>query len=326
MKNLPDLNKEFSNSLNAGISDKLFYFHANHLGSGSLITDNQGLTYQTLAFAPYGESLVNIRNGNYDEPYKFTGYERDQESGLDYAHARYYNSDLGVFPTTDAMWYLSPDKTSYHYCENDPINRIDPDGNQSMFGWSQGLTQQQTEEAIQGWIKGSELAFRSTTPFEDIYGIFSGRDFDGNYYNRWEAGGWVALGIVPELKGLKFLRALKSFKVLNNFKASGKVFSKMDDFYKSVKNLAPGERVAKYKEVGEQVAKNNDWQKNSKLSKKNGRDIYTSTDGSTHYSLDTQHGEFEVLDSRGKHQGSIRFDGTKGNPADISGKHNIKID
>jgi hypothetical protein len=53
-----------------------------------LITDENSQTYQTLAYAPYGESLVNVNNGSYDESYKFTGYERDAESGLDYAHAR----------------------------------------------------------------------------------------------------------------------------------------------------------------------------------------------------------------------------------------------
>jgi hypothetical protein len=55
-----------------------------------LITDENGNTYQTLAFAPWGEEIVNIRNGNdYDELHRFTGYERGQESGLNYAHDRY---------------------------------------------------------------------------------------------------------------------------------------------------------------------------------------------------------------------------------------------
>jgi RHS repeat-associated protein len=106
---------------------KLYYFNANHLGSGSLITDGSGNTYQTLAYAPFGETLVNQFSGDYDEPYKFTGYERDRESGLDYAHARYYSID-GTFKSTDPMWWKYPNITPYNYCGNNPIMRVDRTG------------------------------------------------------------------------------------------------------------------------------------------------------------------------------------------------------
>ena len=104
------------------------YFNANHLGSGSLITDDVGATYQTLAYAPHGELLVNEINGTYDEPYKFTGYERDQESGLDYAHARYREPNKTIFYSTDPMWFKYPHITPYAYCANNPVAYIDPDG------------------------------------------------------------------------------------------------------------------------------------------------------------------------------------------------------
>jgi RHS repeat-associated protein len=121
--------------LERGAQDKLFYFHANHLGSGSLITDNTGKTYQTLAYAPYGESLVNIRHYNsyyYNEPHQFTGYERDEESGMSYAHARYYDDNLR-FISTDAMWWKYPMFSPYNLCANNPINLKDADGNQFPF-------------------------------------------------------------------------------------------------------------------------------------------------------------------------------------------------
>jgi len=105
------------------------YFNANHLGSGSLITDDNGNTYQTLAYAPHGELLVNEINGNYDEPYKFSGFLRDQESGLDYAHARYREPDKTIFYSTDPMWFKYPHITPYNYAGNNPIMVIDLDGN-----------------------------------------------------------------------------------------------------------------------------------------------------------------------------------------------------
>jgi RHS repeat-associated protein len=113
----------------------LYYFNANHLGSGSLITDENGATYQTLAYAPWGESLVNITHsgsGSYDEPYKFTGFIRDSESGLDQAKARYKNLNLD-FISIDPMWYKYPHITSYVYCNNNPLSFVDPNGRDAIL-------------------------------------------------------------------------------------------------------------------------------------------------------------------------------------------------
>ena len=50
-----------------------------------------------------------------------------------------------------------------------------------------------------------------------------------------------------------------------------------------------------------------------------------SSSKGNHYSLDTQHREFEVLDKRGKHQGAVNFNGERTKKPNSSGKHNIKI-
>jgi RHS repeat-associated protein len=71
--------------------------------------------------------------GNYDEPYRFTGYEKDGESGLNYASARYYDNDVSIFISTDPMWSKYPSLSSYAYCGNDPINRVDKDGNEWTY-------------------------------------------------------------------------------------------------------------------------------------------------------------------------------------------------
>ena len=51
----------------------------------------------------------------------------------------------------------------------------------------------------------------------------------------------------------------------------------------------------------------------------------SSSSKGNHYSLDTQHREFEVLDKRGKHQGAVNFNGERTKKPNSSGKHNIKI-
>jgi RHS repeat-associated protein len=101
------------------------------LGGGSIITDETSKTYQTLAYAPYGESLVNIRhfpNESYDERYQFTGYEKDEETGLDYAVNRYYWGKGGIMISVDPHAESYPWISSYAYCSNNPVNRIDPNG------------------------------------------------------------------------------------------------------------------------------------------------------------------------------------------------------
>jgi RHS repeat-associated protein len=83
---------------------------------------------------PYGEPwLPEVSSAN-DK--KFTTYQRDSESGLDYAMNRYSQSTLGRLTSVDAgpnLVHLPRSLNRYVYVMNDPINRIDPDGNQGTL-------------------------------------------------------------------------------------------------------------------------------------------------------------------------------------------------
>jgi RHS repeat-associated protein len=130
ISNLPDLQAEFINALNQGVRDKLYYFHGNHLGSGSLITDKQGQTYQTFAYAPHGESLVQINHYSdwFNNPYRYSGKIKDEESGLHYFEMRYLWGEGGIPLSTDPHWYNYPQYGSYVWCGNNPIMFVDTDG------------------------------------------------------------------------------------------------------------------------------------------------------------------------------------------------------
>ena len=92
------------------------------------------------------------------------------------------------------------------------------------------------------------------------------------------------------------------------------------------KQLPVGERLRTYREMGDVVAEKENWVLDRVLSKKNdGRRIYTDKSSGMHYSLDTEKGHFEVLDKKGKHRGSIDFDGNAVDKKDKSGKHDIII-
>ena len=101
-----------------------------------------------------------------------------------------------------------------------------------------------------------------------------------------------------------------------------------DEFEKSIKNLSSNERVAKVKQKLAEVAKKNGWVKDNKLTKRNNRDVYRDPKDKkgTLYAVDTQHGRFEKLTSRGVHQGEVDIDGTfYAAKVDTSGGHNLIV-
>lgn len=97
------------------------------------------------------------------------------------------------------------------------------------------------------------------------------------------------------------------------------------DFEKNLAFLPPRERVAVVKETAPQIAAANGMVKDSKLTKLNNRDVYRGLDGNF-YALDTQHGRFEVVTSKGKHLGEVDFSMQKiPNTIDKSGGHDLKV-
>ena len=60
--------------------------------------------------------------------YCYNGKEKDYESGFHYYGARYYNSELSVWLSTDPMADKYPSLTPYNYCANNPVKLIDPNG------------------------------------------------------------------------------------------------------------------------------------------------------------------------------------------------------
>ena len=65
-------------------------------------------------------------------PFRYKGYYYDNESGMYYCNARYYNPQWGRFLNSDSIEYLDPESINglnlYAYCNNDPVNKYDPSG------------------------------------------------------------------------------------------------------------------------------------------------------------------------------------------------------
>ncbi len=105
-----------------------YYYHPDHLGSASYITNLDGEVVQHIEYVPFGEVFLEGRNNTWNTPFLFNGKELDEETGLCYYGARYYNPRISLWYGVDPLAEKHPDKTPYHYCSNNPIMRIDPDG------------------------------------------------------------------------------------------------------------------------------------------------------------------------------------------------------
>jgi len=90
---------------------RLRYYHQDHLGSSSIMTDADGALVEETAFYPFGIPRLEHRLRQIEESYKFTQKERDEESGLHYFEARYLSGPLARFASVDPK-YASPDALS----------------------------------------------------------------------------------------------------------------------------------------------------------------------------------------------------------------------
>ena len=107
----------------------VYFYHSDHLGSASWITDNGGLAVQHLQYLPYGERYVDQRASGYHERFTFTGKERDEETGYGYFGARYMDHELmTMWLSVDPMADKYPNISPYNYCAWNPVRLVDPDG------------------------------------------------------------------------------------------------------------------------------------------------------------------------------------------------------
>jgi RHS repeat-associated protein len=124
--------------------DGQFYWtHNDHLNSTRKLTSASGAVVYRGEFDPYGKAALETGSVSLNS-HKYTGYERDWATGLDYANARMYTSQYGRFmqsdPVTQGCGNRNPEILAganqrlpeslnrYGYVRNDPVNLIDPSG------------------------------------------------------------------------------------------------------------------------------------------------------------------------------------------------------
>jgi RHS repeat-associated protein len=106
-----------------------YFFHPDHLGSTSYVTDASGEVSQHIEYMAFGETFVQEHSNTDRTPYLFNGKELDEETGLYYYGARYYQPRTSVWQSVDKQFERMPGWSPYNYSLNNPITYFDPDGN-----------------------------------------------------------------------------------------------------------------------------------------------------------------------------------------------------
>jgi RHS repeat-associated protein len=105
------------------------YYLKDHLGSIRVVLDGGGGVRETRDYYPFGLPMPGrYEKGSPPTQEDFTGYEKDESTGLHYAGARYYASAFGRFTTTDRFADKYPSLSPYHYTKNNPATLVDVNG------------------------------------------------------------------------------------------------------------------------------------------------------------------------------------------------------
>ena len=140
--------KEMVHSMLDDRNHGVYFYHSDHLGSASWITDSIGIPIQHLQYLPYGEPYIDQRAAGttYRERFRFTGKERDEETGYGYFGARYMDHELvTMWLSVDPMADKYPSISPYAYCAWNPVKLVDLDGREIWIKGSNGNKYQYKE-------------------------------------------------------------------------------------------------------------------------------------------------------------------------------------
>ena len=140
---------------------KIKYNFDDHLGSSNILVDDSGTLVNQEEYYPFGETSF----GAYAKKrYRFCGKEKDEESGMYYYGARYYSPWLCRFISVDPLAGKYVFQAAYAYADNNPINKMDYNGE----GTGEGGSPNPKESKPIFDIKVVPKSERNSDNFEDV--------------------------------------------------------------------------------------------------------------------------------------------------------------
>ena len=179
------------------------FYHTNHLGSASVISDQNGVKKEKIEYFPFGayREAVDYDPNFPDVFYTFTGQEDDDDLGLYNFKARLYDPLLGRFISPDGVVPDPEDPQAhnrYSYALNNPLRYNDPSGHAApqyhlvvtalaayMYGSSPDVCRKQAFEAM--WVDFSLSAFKKEYMYTNIHGMAGVDPVSRNWQTTAEA-------------------------------------------------------------------------------------------------------------------------------------------
>ncbi|GGH70092.1 RHS repeat domain-containing protein [Phaeocystidibacter marisrubri] len=158
----PEFVEDFNSTNKTGYSDPVneccffgdrYWYHPDYLGSVAMVTNDEGVVHQFFLTNAWGEELHTYNNANtssFNSEYRFNddgvrsaasiercarSAELDEETGLAYYGARYYDNKISMWLSVDPLAMSEHNRTMspYQFTDNNPINLVDPDGREIDF-------------------------------------------------------------------------------------------------------------------------------------------------------------------------------------------------
>ncbi len=189
-----------------------FFYHPDHLGSSSFITNLDGEVVQHIEYVPFGEVFIEERNSVWNTPYLFNAKEFDEETGLYYYGARYYESRLSLWMSVDPLSSYNPFNNEnyidgehnggvynnmnlgiYSYCYQNPIKLKDPDGRQVVAVHG-------TNSDNSTWKQRQQITDYAAKKFGNTKGYFGFNWSGGNYASSRTKAAYELISKIKEIR------------------------------------------------------------------------------------------------------------------------------
>jgi RHS repeat-associated protein len=306
-----------------------YYYLKNGHGDVTGLSNSTGILVNQYSYDLWGNAITAQETVH--NPFRYSGEYWDNSTKLQYLRARWYDPSIGRFINEDTYEGNVTNPLSlnlYTYVLNNPLKYIDPTGHANMVGMmgqdgDPNLTSEGVMLNANGYYTGESYMDREWQVFKEIHSSpYSAIDYWSlgtvsqieNYYRvsqekplsleQWLQAGMIFIAMIPQTKVESFF-----------FDAAA--------FEKTISKMVANERVGVVRTQAAEIAKELEWVKDSKLTKINNRDVYFDPKTGNYIGVDSQHGRFEITNSKGKHQGEINFNLELTKEADKKGKHDL---
>jgi RHS repeat-associated protein len=180
--------------LEGGTPETWYYGYDGH-GSVRYLADESGAVTDTYTYDAFGIQIAQSGSATPNN-YRYTGEQWDQDLGMYYLRARYYQPQTGRFWTMDTFEGNSQDPLSLHkylYAADNPVNNTDPSGNETLIGVSIAST---IGTSLHAMYDGGALAVQQAMQ-HTIFGVQAGKsmgDVLTGYYKEVAIG--IGIGVV----------------------------------------------------------------------------------------------------------------------------------